>query len=501
MSAPLSDERRDVIPRWRDVKKTIALGELLPSRSVESIVLPRDFLTDKIRDWEANKIWPLAAEVAGAALVLNELDAGQQAAEFIVGQVPDAPPQVREIAAKILRLRATKIPDRVDRDAIVISLREAKMMTRIDPRDAFAWVELSRNYAILGQIKPALHSVKLALALAPNHRYVLRSAARLYTHIGEHSRAYDLIRRAEATPYDPWLLSAEIATAALAEKSSSHLKVARKLLESSNISAFDKTELASALATEDANAGNLRGARRLFRESLERPNDNSIAQARWAASHKIIDLNPDVLRVRQAYEARAWYAFYAGDWALGLKAGTRWLKDQPFSASPAVHASYIAAVALENHDRAIEILDIGRTANPRDPNILNNLSYSLACTGQLDKADSTLSLISRNALSSSVEAAVLATAGLVRYRRGNTKQGRHLYEQAMEKARGSSNDRLYAKAALFLALEELRAGTDDAIGAVENAIHLSSKYQNADFNMLRSKVETAVEQFTAAGSA
>ena len=355
---------------------------------------------------------------------------------------------------------------------------------------------MSRSYAILGQTDQALRAMNIALALAPNHRYVVRSAARLFNHIGEHGHAHHVVKTAQATLYDPWLLSAEIATAALAGKSSRHIKTARTLLESTRFTALDKSELASALGTVDSSAGDLRRARRLFRASLEHPTDNAIAQARWANSHKIIDLNPVVFRMRQAYEARTWHAFYSGAWELGLQAGKRWLKDQPFSVSPAVHTSYIAAVALEDHERAIEVLQIGRTANPRDATILNNMSYSLACLGKLAEAESILKLINRNALSSALATTVLATSGLIAFRRGDLFTGRHLYEEAIDKALGASNKRLAAKGALFLAREELRAQGDAIVDTVKRALQLSSEYKNADFDMLRHKLEADVKQFT-----
>src|SRR5437667_12688579 len=109
MSAPLSDDHRQVIPRWRDVRTTVALGELLPLRSLEPRRPPRDFLSEKIREWEIYQSWPFASDVIGAALVLNQPEAAREAAEFILRSASDVPVQVRENAERILGLNKPAI--------------------------------------------------------------------------------------------------------------------------------------------------------------------------------------------------------------------------------------------------------------------------------------------------------------------------------------------------------------------------------------------------------
>ena len=66
----------------------MALGELLPSRSLEPKGPPRDFLSEKIREWERNQIWPLAGDVVGAALVLNKLDVLEKQLNSFFGTRP-----------------------------------------------------------------------------------------------------------------------------------------------------------------------------------------------------------------------------------------------------------------------------------------------------------------------------------------------------------------------------------------------------------------------------
>ena len=73
MSAPLSDDIREIVPRWRDLKSTIQLGELRPLQSDRQVIsLPTALLEDKLVDWETERSLPYAAEVVGAAFVSGE---------------------------------------------------------------------------------------------------------------------------------------------------------------------------------------------------------------------------------------------------------------------------------------------------------------------------------------------------------------------------------------------------------------------------------------------
>src|SRR5437870_228380 len=107
-----------------------------------------------------------------------------------------------------------------------------------------------------------------ALALAPENRFILRSAARLYLHIGEGRRAHRILLEADALLHDPWILSAEVAIAAVMGKSSKHIKRARKILEAERFKPIHLSELASAIGTVEARAGNRKRSRQFVERSL-----------------------------------------------------------------------------------------------------------------------------------------------------------------------------------------------------------------------------------------
>ncbi len=85
MSTFVEDKDRNIIPRWRSFRTTVALGELDPAGS-NTIAdnLDGDYLSDKLRDWQANRnIW-FAADLISAAFVLGQYEAAVEAAEFVL---------------------------------------------------------------------------------------------------------------------------------------------------------------------------------------------------------------------------------------------------------------------------------------------------------------------------------------------------------------------------------------------------------------------------------
>jgi hypothetical protein len=98
---------------------------------------------------------------------------------------------------------------------------------------------------------------------------------------------------------DPWLLAAEVAVASVAGRRPMFVRQGRKVLESGRLPALQTAKLASAIATLEMTAGDTRSARRLFRESLVDPTDNSLAQAGWGQAQC------QALKCRRAIEPSA----------------------------------------------------------------------------------------------------------------------------------------------------------------------------------------------------
>ena len=96
------------------------------------------------------------------------------------------------------------------------SLRTRRL--RVAPRDALSVLEIARLQSLIGQIHSAERYVERAVKLAPNDRYVLRSAARFWAHRSKSdteyaTRALEVIWASDAVRFDPWVQAAEVSVA------------------------------------------------------------------------------------------------------------------------------------------------------------------------------------------------------------------------------------------------------------------------------------------------
>lgn len=493
MSLFVSDKDRRVIPRWRNFRTTADTGELDGVRVAPQMLEDGGFFGEKIRAWEEAKSVETAAELVAAALVLGRGGEAAEAARLILSSTSDATPAVQSLARTLLRPgREAEALDEAGGEAEVreemLRLRARTLREQLveTPRNAFLWVDLARVYATLGQAVHAMRAMDRALKLLPSNRFVLRSASRLFVHLDEPDRADDMLRRREVTRVDPWVLAAEIGVATVAGRSSPFVKTARQILESAGRPPSHTAELASAIATLELEAGNLREARRLFRQSLADPNDNAVAQAGWAARRLSgIEVPPKLLEVRRSFEARAFKDFYAGWWKGALRNAENWLLDEPFSSRPAVLGSYVAMVAVEDYRLAEAFVRRGLSANRDDPVLLNNLVVALADQGSLREAESVFSKISSPG-HGRAETALLATEGLLHFRRGELDRGRALYRMAMERA---EDEAMRARAALHLAREEILAGTGEAEPALRRAGVEAAGVERPDIRQLLDRLE------------
>jgi tetratricopeptide (TPR) repeat protein len=251
--------------------------------------------------------------------------------------------------------------------------------------------------------------------------------------------------------------------------------------------------LASALATLELEAGNVRKARKLFRHSLVQPTENAIAQARWASDHaKHLELAVDSF-LDHSPEARAWSSTESGDWDVALSHALLWLADQPFSSGPAVHASYVASVPLARFADAARIARLGLEANPRDVVLLNNLVFSLASAGQISEAEEAFSQLPHRDLAIHHEIPWLATSGLLHFRRGNPVEGRRLYSEAIARASRAS-PKMLALASLYLAREEILVGSDAARDATDRALQAVARAPSQDVLVVAEQIRLLLRE-------
>ena len=488
------ENARQVVPRWRSFRDTLQLGELAPvpsvlrHRDVES-----DFLVSKLGAWNRHRTPAHAADLVGAALVLGRESEVRPAAKFLLRPESEATPWAEELAQRALGgptpSSATTPKSSLPSKAVRAAVRTFRELLNLEPRDPITWVDLARAYSTLGHRKQSERSMKVALQLAPDNRFVLRSASRLWIHLDDPERAHALIARSAATRGDPWLLAAEIATAAAAGTTPRQIKWARRVLGESRFVALHLSELASALATLELAAGSSRKARKLFQKSLHDPTDNSLAQVVWASRHHSgVVPTREQLCLPRAFEARSADYYVRRDWQDCVEGSRLWLADQPFSSRPAIQGSYVTAVVLEDYAECEAFARRGLLPNPQRFGLLNNLAFAQINQGNLDSAEETLNRANRSAASEAEKAVLRATQGLLAFRRGRAELGRERYLDAISIARSLKQGRLLALASVFYALEERRQMSEHADTAVSQALRHLDTEEEPTMTVLRDRL-------------
>jgi hypothetical protein len=467
-----SEDRR-VVPNWRRLEKTVRLGELgsIGNETVQTFSF--EDIKSNVIAWRNNTTIGHAGDLISSAFVTDQIDYPdvKEAAKFIISLKDSAPDTLTKIANKII--------SDVDEDEPYLDVKSIDELERIHntkyiedrisilkksinrlPRNSIKRVELARLYSLLGQYEPASQSMKIGLNLAPNNRFILRSAARLFVHLGEYELAHAPLRNSDATKYDPWLISSEIAIASIRERHSRFAKEGFKTIKSDNYSKFNISELSSSLATLELYNGAHKDAKKLFRNSLIDPNDNAYAQYKWASNHdkRLLGFSPKD-KVPNPFEALAIENYHNGNWVEALNHIVNWFLDIPYSKRPVVLGSFIALTYLEKYELAIKLCEAGLHANPNHPTIVNNLAYSVASNGNPDKALKILNDFKSVGFSKANDGqriSLIATEGLIFFRLSMYEVGREKYNKAINEAEEKGSEYYRSLAFLNLLKEELR---------------------------------------------
>lgn len=459
----IQENDRNVIPRWRSFDATQNLIELhssLPPPQAPPTIAG-DSLTRKLVDWESHQTIGHASDLIGTAYAQDELGKAVDAIEFLLDDRTKAAPLAKKLALRsweVLNGIESVVPPPLGQQELRIQVSKLKKLLHEEPKNTFQWVDLSLAYASLGQYEQSSRCMHLAINLTPNNRFVLRSAARLWVHTDQKQRAYSVLVRSDRTRHDPWLMAAEIAVGLAAEKSPKFARRAKDILKKNVFLSSHISELASAVATLEWKNGAERNSRKLFRQSLSEPTENSIAQAVWMSEKEsFLEVRNCHLLRGDAHEAKARNFFYSEMWDKAIQQCKKWQQIEPFSTRPAKLGSYIASVVLEDFQEALAMAEVALIANPNDPLLRNSSAYSLINLGRLSDAEMELSKMSA---ARGTEPSVVkeATKGLLRYRQNKTQEGQQLYDKAHLEARRftGTNPALHAKVLAFHALERFR---------------------------------------------
>ena len=216
-------------------------------------------------------------------------------------------------------------------------LRIATYKRKLDifPDDSVTWINLGLCYLEMGSYKKANVACLIACKLSPNNSFVIRSSTRCFAHTGRIDYALSVFSKCNRLKTEPWLLSAQISLYMIADKPQNLISEARGILSSRKFSDFHLNELRAALGTLEEQSGSHSKAKKLFKNALLAPTENTLSQVLKMGMVSII---PDFLIDNpppKSFEAMARLAFRNGDWEGALAASNAWLQDEAYSGRPA----------------------------------------------------------------------------------------------------------------------------------------------------------------------
>lgn len=427
---------RDVLPIWVSAAEAVKLPEL-------SIISKQNFSGGFVSatpfilaEFEAFSGVGVAVELLNSAIIEAEDQIAVRAAEFLLN-VDGLPLSVNALVRETLGLKIKS-----NEEIHVNSIARLRARIRSGGDDPLAWVDLSREYAILGDKDRSQRCMLVAVQLCGGHRWISRVAARSFIHFNEPDKAHEIINRNPNVKSDPWLVATEMAVSRRAEKPTKLWNIAKRFLES-NIKPIHISELASSVATKELISGAEKKAKGFFKQSLIDPNQNALAQAKWAERtsglKKLVNvpLGSSVV----ACEAQYWESYNSKDMLAALEFAQCWFNEEPFSSGPPLAISYLAAL-LDDYELITSVTEKGLVANPSNVTIrLNRIFAWLATTDfhsiskeNVGKAELYMRELRSilNGADWSESAHALANIGMFFYRTGNPQQGRLRYEAAEE---------------------------------------------------------------------
>lgn len=508
---------RRVIPNWRSYGKTTILGELNSFQNNTKLLNPETSIDEYIIDWQLNKTVIYGADLLSAAISNNKKDNKYvlDAANFILQNKDKATVSQISLACKILNkphekdlsvrfneVTLDRLPILINPEPIRIKIRETKQLLATYQNNPILYVELSRYYSILGQENSSINAMKIALHFAPNNRYVLRCATRLFAHYNYDDNEYleyihNHLRKSPMTIIDPWLASAEISLATMRDRTSKFIKNGIALINSNNISPFNYTELASSLGTLELLNGATKKSRDFFYKALISPNDNSLAQIEWASTHdKQLDIDPANFSVKMNYEALTLDNYHNKDFISALDNAAKWFIDMPFSKRPIMFGSNLASTILKDQEKSISFLKAGLLSHPNDPQLINNIAYSLALDNKPQEAlEQLMKVRNLSEYDEVTQICLTATKGLSYFRSGLSDVGRKLYLTAIERTKQIKNQQLNRLAILNYVREEIIMGSKYVIPLMDTVAKIPSESKDFEINVLKQDVLDLFEKY------
>jgi hypothetical protein len=161
--------RRQVVPRWRPWWVTARLGLADSREPVRDIPKPDTRTIDqRLADWVQHPDAFHAGDLISTAFGMGCGDRARDVAEAVLRSDARVAAPLRLLAERIVNGEKPLPPAPLELDAGERHVRIHKLKRRLKewPNDAFAQMDLAREYTILGQRVKAVRPVTTALALA-----------------------------------------------------------------------------------------------------------------------------------------------------------------------------------------------------------------------------------------------------------------------------------------------------------------------------------------------
>lgn len=316
----------------------------------------------------------------------------------------------------------------------------------------------------------------------------MRSAVRYYLHIGLHDYAHRLLLRSQLLLGDPWIQASEIAVSSVLGKTSKLFKGIDRNLQELPELALNFSELGSAIATVHFNTGGDKKAKKLFAKSLINPNDNTVAQAEWAARRLGLVVTDKALKVPLSFEANSGHSYRTLEIDDAIAQGEKWLIDEPFASRPVGWLGYLHSLnddfekATKYHQKVVQIEADATTAD------WLNLNFSKIESGALEEASIELIKLSQSSDTAGNRAHLLANAGALSYATGDIDSGRQLYRRAIDIAKARSETSTEALVSAFFARAAVKYGDSKRDDIVAEVIKQSTLNVNPGATFVISKL-------------
>lgn len=216
---------------------------------------------------------------------------------------------------------------------------------------------------------------------------------------------------------------------------------------------FHVSETREAFATFELLQGSDVRARKIFRAAWIRPAKSVISHSEWILRERLRGLGDNVIidfnRSAQAMSGIRIARMEFEDARPSLK---QWAFEEPYSIAPYMQLSWIESVE-EKFEAAVQTIDRGLVANPKNWQLHNNKTFALLRLGKVAEAAESFEYVKvvREALE---DVACMATHGLLLMHQGDLDGGRKLYGEAVSSAVKRGDRRLGIRAALNYLVSE-----------------------------------------------